>query len=87
KRIYNKWGFTLLIILISTLIFQLSSSWSEDFRPKSRQQQEFVEATVTHSLSHHVMPDPLVPDVMTGKQVFMAKILEGESEGLEVEVT
>lgn len=87
KRIYNKWGFTLLIILISTLIFQLSSSWSEDFRPKSRQQQEFVEATVTHSISNHVMPDPLVPDVMTGKQVFMAKILEGESEGLEVEVT
>ncbi|MDA0134143.1 MULTISPECIES: YibE/F family protein [Vibrio] len=87
KRIYNRWGFTLLITLISTLIFQFSSSWSEDFRPKSRQQQEFVEATVTRSISNHVAPDPLVPDVMTGKQVFIAKILEGESEGLEVEVT
>lgn len=86
KQIYTNWGFTLAIIIISTIIFQFSPDWSDSFRPKSSQKQEFVEAKVIDIVSSNIAPDRLVPEIMTGKQIFTAEILEGVEEGSVVEV-
>lgn len=83
---FKTYRFSLFIIFISTLIFQFSPSLSESFRPQSPLKQEFVDAQVVAVSLNILAPDPRVPSIMTGKQVFTAKILEGKYQGQIVEV-
>ncbi|PKG77235.1 YibE/F family protein [Shewanella sp. Actino-trap-3] len=78
--------FAILITLISTMIFYLSPSLSENFKAKSSLQQSFVEARVTDVVSNELAPDLRVPSILTGKQVFNAEILEGPETGKIVEI-
>ncbi|WP_019614252.1 YibE/F family protein [Psychromonas ossibalaenae] len=83
---FRTYRFALFITLISTLIFQFSPSLSESFRPKSPLEQTFVDAEVVNIISNNLAPDAKVPEILTGRQVFTARILEGEKQGLVVEV-
>ncbi|SHO57316.1 YibE/F family protein [Vibrio quintilis] len=83
----KKYSFPIIIALISTLIFCFSPGLSEHIRPKSPLVQHFVEAKVTRMVSQELSPDPHVPSVITGRQIFFAKILEGAEKGKEVRIT
>lgn len=85
-RFCHGYGFTLLIAIISTLVFWLSPTWSDTFRPKQNLNQTFVDARVISMKSQRVAPDPRVPSIITGNQRFTAEILEGEQQGKIVDV-
>ncbi|WP_025821003.1 YibE/F family protein [Shewanella marina] len=78
--------FTLFITLLSTVIFYISPSLSDHLKPKSSLEQVFVDAKVIHVSSNDLAPDPRVPSILTGKQVFTAEILDGALTGKVVEV-
>ncbi|MEC4724786.1 YibE/F family protein [Shewanella sp. D64] len=78
--------FTLFITLLSTLIFYMSPGLSEHLKPQSSVEQVFVDARVISVISNDLAPDPRVPSILTGKQVFTAEILDGELSGKVVEV-
>lgn len=82
----KNYRFALFIALLSTGIFYFSPSLSESFKPKTQVKQDFVEARVIDVLSSELAPDPRVPSILTGKQVFTAIILEGPEQGSLVEV-
>ncbi|CAM3662815.1 YibE/F-like protein [Vibrio aerogenes CECT 7868] len=83
----KKYSFPMMIALISTAIFCFSPGLSESARPKSPLIQHFVEAKVTRMESQEVAPDPHVPSMMTGRQIFLAEILEGAEKGKEVRIS
>ena len=83
----RKYSFPIIIALISTAIFYFSPGLSESVRPKSPLSQDFVEARVTRMESQEIAPDPRVPSIMTGRQIFFAQILEGDEKGKEVRIT
>ncbi|PSW06522.1 YibE/F family protein [Photobacterium lipolyticum] len=82
----KKYSFSLIIVILSTLIFYFSPKISEDFRPSNKYRQEFAHAKVLTITKSELTKDSLAPSILTGRQEFSAEILDGPMQGKVVEV-